>query len=280
MKNPPSADNLTDNQKGPLAEVIRHLDQISRQHPATRLVVDMARDAVQEARQQMAALAKKARQAQRKRRRQRDHVHELFDALASVPVPSWSLPQTPPSQDDALALYRQLREQTLPQFAQELQTAANRAEARDYLLLLSDHVLRRGQRMLIEGLVHHPKTSREALIERARAPLAGQFQKMLAKQAGYRLSQELSRATDTVLRKALTLLDVLLHTSPSLRLFWTEPDTPFDASRHERSKSSSEPRLVRATLMPGLWMPVEGRVLERAIVATRRVDGAADSTGR
>lgn len=268
--------------EGPLVEVKRRLEQIAGKHPDTRLTVDMARDAVQEAERQLAFLAARARRSRRKRLRQRDHIRELFDALARVPVPPWSVPEPSSLQEETVASYRQLREQGLPNLARELHAAANRGDTRDYLLLLSDQVLRRGQRMLIEGLVHHPGTARVALAERIRPLLGGQLCKVLARQAGYRMAAEPGKSTDALLRQALALLDALMHTSPSLRLFWAEPGEAFDPSRHERSagKPASDGRAIRATLLPGLWLPGEGRVLERALVATRRPEGAEGPTAR
>ncbi len=257
----------------PLDEVAGRLEQIARLHPDTRLTADLAHDALRDAGRQMALLAARIRRGRRKQKRQREHARELLDALASVPIPPWRLPALPA---DATAAYRALRGETLPALAMILHEDAKKGETRDYLLMLSEQVLRRGQRTLVEGLVRNVEADRPALCERVRPLIGGSLAKTLARQAGYRLTGAPGVAAEAALKESLSVLDALLHSWPAVRLFWARPGQAVDSDRHERGsgKAVSEDRVVLATLLPGLWRPAEGVVVEKALVATRRAGEA------
>jgi hypothetical protein len=253
----------------PLDEVASHLAQIASKHPDTRLTVDLANDALHDVTRQMKHLAGKAQRSRRRHRALRHLTNDLLDALAQVPTPPWG--DGSPG-EEGLAVYQPLRARVLPSLASALHAETGRGEVRDYLLLLSEQVLRRGQRALVAGYVRGAGPGRAALCERVCPLVMGHLGKALARLTGSRLSAAARQSAEAAIRQALAALDVLLHSSPSVRLFWPSQGEPVDAARHERGsgKGQAEDRVVLATLLPGLWAPAEGRVLEKALVATRR----------
>lgn len=268
MKNDPA-----NSQRPPLLEVHQRLDQIVAAYPATRLLVDMARDAATEAARLQAAVLSQLRRMRRKRERQRQEAHHLLDALAASPAVL--APASAVAAASLIEPFGQLKREVYPALARRLHDTGGRGEARDFQVLLVEHVLRHGLRPLVESQLLQPSKDRATLRERLRAHMAGRLGKHLAAQAGYRVTPDIGVKIDEVIRRSLALLDDVLHTSPPARLYWPEPGAKFDPEWHERGggKPGNDHRVVRGTLFPGLRLfgPNAG-VLERAVVATKRAD--------
>jgi hypothetical protein len=262
--NKPQAANKT-----PLAEVLQRLDQIVRGHPNARLVVDMARDATNEAARHQAKQLEAARRLRRQRDRARRHSAHLLDALAAAPV-------VPPAgarltAQEVLQTYRQLRNEQFPAAARTLHDLAGRGEARDFQLILVARILRKGQRMLAEATLRQPDADRAAFRDRLRDHLGRKLVKLLNREAGCRVNPGTGAMLNELMRRSLALLDDLVMTNPPVRLVWPQPGQPFDPALEERGggKPGNERRLVRAVLFPGLraFDPLP-MLLERAVVAT------------
>ncbi|MBY0231134.1 MAG: hypothetical protein K2W96_17755 [Gemmataceae bacterium] len=259
--------------KQPLAEILERIEGFAKRHPGERLEADLARDAVVDAGRQLHFLAGKVRLARRKRKRLRDDAARLLDALTHSPAPRWPMPETPDLLEPLADNYRRLKNEAFPAFASRLCAAAGRGEPRDFALVLCDTILRRGERILVEGLILHPTAGRPALIERVRPLLGGQLVKVLARRAGHRMSPEIGQLADQLIRLSLTLIDGMLHTFPAVRFYWPAIGTVYDAAKHERTPGKAEPageRFVRFPLFPGLAFADGPRLVERAVVATRK----------
>jgi hypothetical protein len=254
----------------PLIEVQQRLDQIVRGHPAARLLVDMARDATNEAARQQAGMLSSVRRLRRQRDRGRQQAGKILDALAASPV--MLRPRTDLPTEAVLDPYRQLRQDGYPAVAKSLHELAGKGEARDFQVILVDQVLRLGQRTLTEAMLRKPDDDRAELRERLRHHLGGRLLKRLARAAGCRVTPPVGAQLDGLVGRTLTLLEDLLATNPSVRLFWPEVGEHLDASLHERGggKAAVERRSVRAVLFPGLraFGPMPG-VLQKALVATK-----------
>src|SRR5262245_25044185 len=168
--------------KTPLVEVLHRLDQIARSHPNTRLMVDLARDATNEAARQQVKQLETARRLRRQRDRARRHAAQLLDALAAAPV-------VPPAgaqltAEAVLGPYRQLRNEQFPAAARVLHDLAGKGEARDFQLILTERILRKGQRTLAEATIRKPGSDRAAFRDRLRDHLGRKLVKHLNREAG------------------------------------------------------------------------------------------------
>jgi len=279
MSNPLADDKL------PLLEIQRHLDQIGRQSPSVRLLVDMARDAVTEAARQQTQLQAALRRGQKKRRRLRRQRAELLDALVASGWPSCCAKPTASSAAaidsaasagaiDVVATYQRLRDTALDEYAQQLQAVSQRGERRDFLRLLSERILLRGQRSLAEALLCKPSlVDRLALQMRLSDHLLGRLARHLTRRFGTRLEASLRQGVLAFIHDALTLLVGLLHrTDPVLRLLWPQRGSALNSKHHERlgGKPIEPQRRVHAVLFPGLIELAQQSCLRRALVATRR----------
>ncbi|MFQ3594239.1 MAG: hypothetical protein SNJ82_13750 [Gemmataceae bacterium] len=269
MSNPLADDKL------PLLEIYRYLDQILRLHPASRLLVDMARDAITEAIRQHSQLLAALRQSRRKRRQHRRQRAELLDALLAS---GWPIGATSPYTDDEpptlVAHYQTLRETIFPEQAKQLQAVSQRGEPRDFLRVLSERILLRGQRTLAEALLRKPRLDdRTALRSRLGQHLLGRLCRHLTRRFGCTLDTSVRAALGATINEALALIERLLLTRETvLRLLWPPPGTIVDSQWHERlgGKASHSPRRVQAVLFPGLIKGTPASCLVRALVATQR----------
>jgi hypothetical protein len=255
--------------KAPLVEVLHRLDQIARTHPNTRLVVDMARDATNEAARHQVKQLEGARRLRRQRDRARRHAAQLLDALAAAPVVPLTGARLPAQ--EVLQPYRQLRNEHFPSAARVLHEIAGKGEARDFQLILVERILRKGARTLAEAMLRKPDTDRAAFRERLRDHLGRKLVRLLNREAGCRVNPEAGAMLNELMRRSLTLVDDLLLTNPPVRLFWPQAGQPFDPVLEERGggKPGNDRRQVRAVLFPGLRAYDPGpMLLERAVVAT------------
>ena len=286
MSNPLADESL------PLFEVQRLLDQIVRQSPGVRLLVDMVRDAVTEAARQQTQLQAALRRGQKKRRRLRRQRAELLDALVASGWPCCPGPllsgaaldevTSRPALDggtsgaalDVVATYQRLRDSTLREYAQQLLAVSPRGDLRDFLRLLSERILLRGQRTLAEALLRKPSlVDRLALRARLSDHLLGRLGRHLTRRFGTALDASLRQGLSAFIHDALLLLEGLLHrTDPVLRLLWPQRGSALNSEQQERlgGKPIEPQRRVQAVLFPGLIDRTQQTCLSRALVATRR----------
>ena len=268
MSNPLAGNKL------PLLEIQQHLDQILRHHPASRLLVDMARDAVREAARQHTQLQAGLRRACKQRQRMRQQRAELLDALVASGQRLTNNAVSAPSSDEVMSAYRVLRDATFPERAAQLEAVAQRGESRDFRRVLVERVLLRGQRTLAEALVRKPMLTEDAALHsRLGEHLLGRVGRHLARRFGCTIDRTLRHALLGLITDSLHLMQSLLRTSePPLRLLWPRRGSRFQLEWHERlgEKPSHQPRDVRGVLFPGLVQVVPGVCLARALVATQR----------
>jgi hypothetical protein len=266
MSNPLAGNKL------PLLEIQQHLDQIMRHHPALRLLVDMARDAVGEAARQHTQLQAGLRRARKQRQRMRQQRAELLDALVASGQ-RLAGDAAAASSEEVMSAYRTLRD-TFPERATELEAVAQRGESRDFRRVLVERVLLRGQRTLAEALVRKPTlTDRAALHTRLAEHLLRRVGRYLARRFGCTIDRTLRHTLMGLITDSLNLLEAMLRTNdPPLRLLWPRRGSLFQLEWHERlgEKPSHQPRDVRAVLFPGLVQVGKGQCLARALVATQR----------
>ncbi|NBO93141.1 MAG: hypothetical protein EBV06_12655 [Planctomycetia bacterium] len=264
----------------PLTEVLQRLEQLVRAHPAARLLVDMAHDAVQEAAHQQEAQLAAVRRLRGCRDRLRRHYTRLLDTLASSPT-------TPRLYDGITAAaaqetYRQLRNECYPSVSRHLREVVGRGEPRSFQVMLVKRVMLRGQRALMRTLVSKPEADAAALCERLGKYTLEKLLKYLGRRAKHRARNETREILNKLINRSLSLIDGLLRrtpwslddtpmTKPPGRLYWPEIGQEVNTTDHERIsvQEKGQPQIVRAVLFPGLRsLGLVPMVLDRAVVVT------------
>ncbi len=265
-------------------EFVERLDQIAKGHPASRLLVDMAQDAGLELFRKQTVQLRKLWQEVGRIRQKRDQLHDrmvsLLHALTTTPP---LLPRmdgrVPVPPEELQHVYMQLRANDYPSFAHLLHDEIKRSDVLAYQRLLTEEILIKGSRMLLEYLLHHasePSSSETetTFLGRLRDHIAGALNHTLAKKKGYQMTLEVGKQRDTLIDRSLAWLADLLTATPPGRLLAPLPDSPFDPARHEPlAGRPDEGKLkVATTLFPGYMMCGEVQtVVEKALVYTEEV---------
>lgn len=268
-----------------IAEFVRLLGQIHPSEAASRLQLDMARDAGLDAFRQLAARIKrhKARRdrARQRRRIAQDRLLAVLHDLASGP---FVLPR-PQDETDVpiealLATFHELTGDDFPGLARQLHDAIGpKADLLALRCFLVEEVFAKSSCILVEHLVRRAARSRpdddEArFLDDLRHHIAGKINRTLARQMGYQVTPEVGRQLDALLVKSLHFLHDLLAGSSPARLILPLSGAPFDPQRHDPApgRPASGTLVVRATLSPGfVLLEQPPRLLARAQVYTTRV---------
>jgi hypothetical protein len=256
----------------PLLEVHQQLDQLSRAYPAAKLLIDLARDATNEAVRQQTQLTARLRRSRRRQRHLRKQRAELLDGIAGFPL-QLGLPLESACEAELLQRFTALREREFAPLAEQLHRRAGRGELRDFRRLLADRILLRGQRTLIEAYLRKPHTRLDLLLDRLAQHLSHRLVRRLARPLGQPVDQTHCQAVHALAASALQFIAAMLAHPGVLRLSWPRPGDIFDPAMHERGsgKPSQEPRRVLAVLFPGLVRRTSTpHLLARAVVATQR----------
>jgi hypothetical protein len=264
------------------------MGQIHPSEAATRLQLDMARDAGLEAFRRLARQVKRFRarlgRAREKRRDAQEQLRGVLHDLAAGPV---ALPRpagaAPVPQDQVLAAFHRLATDDFPALAGALHEAVGRVSAVSYQCFLVEEVLAKGSYILIERLLRHAARGRSATdeghyLDELRHHLAGKVNRALGRQSGYQVTPEVGGQLDTLLRHSLTFLGDLLASEPPGRLLLPLSGAPFDPERHEPipGRPATGELVVRATAFPGYAVFEDPpRLVVKARVYTRRAGAAA-----
>lgn len=268
--------------KAALKEFVRLVDQIHPERAASRLQLDMARDAGLDAAGKMLVriqrLEVKLTRARGKRNAARNRLLSLLHDLATGPV-VFPRPAGLPPVDEALLerTFEVLRTTDFPSLTRTLHDAAPKADALAYQRYLVEEIFHKGSAILAEHLVResrrpHPCEDEVQFLNDLRHHLAGNVNQTLARQAGYQVSAEVAREVDAILVRGLRFLLDLLTISPPRRLILPTMGSDYDPTRHEviPGRPASGAVLVRATIFPG-WAELgdSPRVLAKAQVYTK-----------
>ncbi|MFO0844635.1 MAG: hypothetical protein U0797_19935 [Gemmataceae bacterium] len=274
--------------KAAVKEFVRLLDAVPADKPATKLQLDIARDAGLDACGKLFKRIQKleARVARGRQRRDaaRERLLTLLAELAAGPVTfprPLGLPEIDPDKLDQT--FAQLRDRDFPALASHLRDAAGHAEAIAYERYLVEEFFLKGSSIMAEHLVResrrpHPVQDEVEFLDKLRHHLAGNVQAALWRQAGYKVSQEVAQEIDAVLVRTLRYLLYLLTMTPPRRLILPTMGAEFDPALHQvvPGRPDSGPVVIRATIFPGcLSLESPPRVVAKAQVYTRQVGQAA-----
>jgi hypothetical protein len=274
--------------KAAVKEFVRTLNQVQADKPATKLQLDMARDAGLDACGKLFKRIQKleARVARVRQRRDaaRERLLTLLADLASGPVifpRPLGLPEVDPAKLDQT--FTQLRDRDFPALASNLRYAAGQAAAIAYERYLVEEFFLKGSSILAEHLVReslrpHPIQDEAQFLDKLRHYLAGNVQTVLWRQAGYKVSQEVAQEIDGVLVRTLRYLLYLLTMTPPRRLIFPTMGADFDPALHQvvPGRPDSGAVVIRATIFPGcVSLENPPRVVAKAQVYTRQVSQPA-----
>jgi hypothetical protein len=262
-------------------EFADRLDQLAKSYPATRLMVDLARDAGLEVFRKQARQIRRLAHEVTRMRKKRNQLHDrLVEMLHEVTTHTIILPRPPGrpvvDHEALLTTFRRFKAADFPALAQLLHDRIGRGEVVAYQRFLVDEVLITGSRILAEHLIRHASQPATPETEAAFARtlhdhIAGNVLDGLAKKVSYQMTPDEGQPLGVLIRDVLVFLEELLTASPPLRLIVTRPDSPFDPARHEpiHGRPSEGALTVTATLFPGLvrYGP-DDRVEEKALVYT------------
>lgn len=272
--------------KAAIKEFVRLMDQARPEKAATRLQLDMARDAGLDACRKMlrrlTALDARLKRARQRSDAARERHLTLLDDLASgsviFPRPAGLVPADPAKLDGAFA---ELRSRDFPALAETLRTATGQAETIAYERYLAEEFFRKGSAILAEHLVREgrhplPIADEVQFLDKLRHHLAGNVQQTLMQQSGTKVTQEVAQEIDAVLVRSLRFLLHHLTISPPRRLLMPTMGTDFDPELHEASpgRPTEGAVVIRTTIFPGcVELSQPQRVLAKALVYTRLVNG-------
>jgi hypothetical protein len=280
--------------KAAVKEFLRLLDKVPTDKPATKLQLDMARDAGVDACGHLFKRIQKleARVARGRQRRDaaRERLLTLLAELAAGPV-IFPRPNGLPEIDAAKLdqAFAQLRDKDFPALAGKLRDATGQSEAIAYERYLVEEFFLKGSSIMAEHLVResrrpHPVEDEVEFLDKLRYHLAGNVQQALMQQAGYKIPHEMAQEIDAVLVRTLRFLLYLLTMAPPRRLILPTMGTEFDPALHEvvPGRPNSGAVVVRATIFPGcVSLEDPPRVVAKALVYTRQVspEAANEATG-
>src|SRR5262249_50913480 len=146
---------------------VRLMGQLHPSEAATRLQLDMARDAGLEAFRRLARQAKRFRARLGRAREKRRPAPEQLRGVLHDPAPGpVALPRpagaAPVPQDQVLAAFHRLATDDFPALAQALHEAVGRVSAVSYQCFLVEEVLAKGTYILIERLLRHAARGRSS----------------------------------------------------------------------------------------------------------------------
>jgi len=182
------------------ADLQYQLDKIAERFPASRLLVDLARDAGMEVVKKLLGELRHAthqlERLERKRDKLNDRFLELLRDLATGPI-GLPLPAGQEGVDPQTLLpeLRHLRDEDFPALARRLHAAEPKGEVGDYQILLVEEVFIKGCCILFEYMVRHaqddppPRPDSEFLAS-LRMHLAGNVNQTLARETGFQMTPE------------------------------------------------------------------------------------------
>lgn len=274
--------------KAAVKEFLRLLDKVPTDKPATKLQLDMARDAGVDACGHLFKRIQKleARVARGRQRRDaaRERLLTLLAELAAGPVifpRPLGLPEVDVAKLDQA--FAQLRDKDFPALAAKLRDATGQSEAIAYERYLVEEFFLKGSSIMAEHLVResrrpHPVEDEVEFLDKLRYHLAGNVQQALMQQAGYKIPHEMAQEIDAILVRTLKYLLYLLTMTPPRRLILPTMGAEFDPALHEvvPGRPNSGAVVVRATIFPGCVSQEDPpRVVAKALVYTRQVSAEA-----
>lgn len=274
-----------------ITEFVRLMGQIHPDRAASKLQLDMARDAGLEAFNKLIKYVERLRLRVSRVRQKRAVVYtrlmSILTDLATAPVKFPRPKGLPPVTLKELELtYRELGFNDFPGLAGTLRDSIGQGEVLAYERFLVEEILLKGSVILVEHLIryaHDPKPPEEEehFLVQLKHHLVGLVNHGLAKQTGHHVTPALGKAIDAVVGRALSFL-VDLHTSdPPARLIAPNLGSDFDPDRHEAIAGRPSTGLlhVRATIFPGYmaFEPDGVRIVAKAKVFTKRQNGHSSS---
>jgi hypothetical protein len=272
-----------------VAEFVHLLGQIHPSEAASRLQLDMARDAGLEVFRkllhQIERLRGKLDRARLKRHIAQDRQLGLLQALAAagvvLPRPA-GLPAV--GQEELETTFRELGDRDFAELAQALHQAAGQSDILAYRRFLVEEVLVQSYFILVEHLVRKAARGRgevneDRFLEDLRHHLAGKVYRKLARQTGYQITPDVGGQFDALLVRSLRFLDDLLTSQPPGRLILPALGSDFDPNQHEpiAGRPDTGTLIVRATIFPGyVVLSDPPRVVARARVYTKQIAHSPD----
>ncbi|HKB41715.1 MAG TPA: hypothetical protein VKD72_35145, partial [Gemmataceae bacterium] len=229
--------------KAALKEFVHLIEKIQPEKAATRLQLDMARDAGLDACGKMLAriqrLERRLARTRGKRDAARNRLLTLLHELAAGPVIFPRPVGLPPIDPEQLErTFDELRLNDFPTLARVLQGATQQAEVLGYERYLVEEIFQKGSAILAEHLIResrrpHPVEDEVEFLDALRHHIAGNVHQTLARQTGYQVTQEVAGQVDAVLVRTLRWLLDMLTISPPRRLILPAMGSDLDPAEHE-----------------------------------------------
>jgi hypothetical protein len=269
-----------------LTEFFRLLEQIRPGEKASRLQLDMAKDAATEVFGKLLRQSERLLQRLARARDRRNAIHarllSVLQDLATGPVRMPRPAGLPPITHEQLEVtFRELADKDYPAVARTLHAAIGKSDTLAYERFLVEEVFLKASIILVEHLVRRaghpwPTDAELRFLEGLRHHVAGSVNQNLARQTGYLVTLEVGGELDKLLEKTLQLLFDLQTSDPPGRLLVPALASDFDPARHEAiaGRPSTGALIVRATIFPGyIILSDPPRVVVKAKVFTKRVNG-------
>jgi hypothetical protein len=268
-----------------IKEFVRLLEAIHPDKSASRLQLDMARDAGLEGFKKLLREIERMQVRLARTKHRRNLLHSrLMGILNDLATGAVRLPRPVGLQDvvpeELEQTFRGFGDRDYPQLAQHLHKAIGQGDVLAYQRFLVEEALLNGSVILVEHLIRQsrqPKPAEKELefLEDLRHHMVGVINHGLAKKTGYLVTPELGKHIDALIGRTLRFLVDLLTSDPPARLVIPTLGSDFDPESHEPTagRPNTGSLQVRATLFPGLVVFEQTpRVVVKARVFTKRVN--------